>query len=99
MIVEAFKNDKTILVSMTADELAKLTSFSDTYTMRERMDKHYDYQGFKPSIVGKEFNVCDIYKEARAALDSHKEALTAAEQLKKSASRFLGFFDVSEKNK
>jgi len=91
MKIVGFVSGKKVLAEVSPEDLAGLMGFSKAYQIRDKV-KGVDYETFKPEIIGTEIKVSSVFADASAALSAHRDALTSAEQLKKSASRFLGFF-------
>lgn len=78
------QSTRSFIVQIEHDELAKLMGFAGKYSSeRERGEK------LQP---GCEVDIGSVFEEARQAIELHKEAVQSAEVLKRSASKFLGFF-------
>ena len=73
-------------------DLAGIVGLNNTCRLADKLKEGMNYSDFKPEIVGTIIKTASIFADAAAALNTHKEALAAAKQLKAASSRFLGFF-------
>jgi len=97
MKVIAFVDQNKVLAELEPSDLAAMAGLSSAYHLGEKIGKNkMDYDKFNPNIVGTMVTLSRIYAEAKAILDTHKEALTAAAALKKASTQFLGWFDTSK---
>lgn len=73
----------------SSDEMAQLCGFASRYS-----------QGFDGKFgVGATFYMGTIYNEATTVLSTHRNAMDSAKMLRKTADKFLAFFDVEEGKK
>lgn len=76
--------DKRWIIEATTDDIASLCGFANRYVA-----------GFDQGLhIGSTFEMGTLYSEARTALDTHKAALDAAKTLRRTADKFLSFFDA-----
>lgn len=98
MKVIAFIDKKKILAELSPDDLAGIAGFS-VYSIDSKLPQNsMHYRDFNPEIVGAEIKPARIFEEATSVISLHKDAMSAADTLKKAASRFCGFF-AEETNK
>jgi hypothetical protein len=93
MKVIAFIDEKKVLAELSPGDMAGIAGMSE-YSFASAMEKQNTMRryGFLPGIVGQEINPSAIFEEATKVISMHNDALTAADTLKKAASRFCGFF-------
>lgn len=81
------ERDKFI-ICVAQEELCQLNGFGSKYCT-----------GFNEKIlvVGAQWSVTQLWKEANQALENHKEAIQAAKNLRKASDNFLKFFKEETK--
>lgn len=99
MKVIAFVDRKKVIAEVSPDDLAGISGIS-AYEFKEKFKREncMSCNDFLPGIVGQEINPSAIFEEATKVIALHKDALSAADTLRKAASRFCGFFAEIKNN-
>ena len=78
------------IVEISGADIAQLAGFASLYSSGWSNDS---------LDMGAETDIGQIFNEAQDAIDTHKDALQAAKNLKGASTKFLNFFQVEDQKK